>query len=54
MVSSVFRIASFDGIVIPGEVGSIIFRSDCLEIHDNLMAVREILRWRVSWDAVYP
>ena len=47
----VFRIASFDGIFILGEVGSIIFRggcncvllrSDCLEIHDNLMAVREI------------
>ena len=50
----VFRIASFDGIVIIGEVSSIIFhggcncvllRSDCLEIHDNLMAVREILRF---------
>ena len=57
----VLRIASFDGIFILGEVGSIIFRggcncvllrSDCLEIHDNLMAVTEIQRFFLKF--LYP
>ena len=41
----VFRIASFGSIIFRSGCNCILLRSDCLEIHDNLMAVGEILRF---------